>query len=233
MFGAFHDHETASPIKDVIYPMQARIRAVCVFGGASTGHDPRLGEAAEALGASIGAAGLRLIYGGGRDGLMGAIAGAAARAGSEVIAIAPRFLMDRMRMPAGLSHAIAVPDMHMRKRLMFDYADAFVALPGGIGTIEELAEVMTWRKLERHGKPILLANFHGFWSPWLGLLDHLEEAGFLSGHVSSACLVADAPEVVLPMLQRGVSFTQEWSTDGTPVHSATLAQASPAETAAL
>lgn len=98
--------------------------------------------------------------------------------------------------------------MDMRKRLMFDYADAFVAMPGGIGTIEELAEVMTWRKLDRHQKPILVANFHGFWSPWLNLLDHLEDGGFLSGQISMACLVAEMPAAILPMLQRGVCFTQ-------------------------
>ncbi|MER8692092.1 TIGR00730 family Rossman fold protein [Mesorhizobium opportunistum] len=165
-------------------------------------------QAAAALGSCIGTAGIRLVYGGGSEGLMGAVAAAAAGAGGEVIAVVPQFLLERMRMPNGIAQIIAVPDMHMRKRLMFDYADAFVAMPGGIGTIEELAEVMTWRKLDRHQKPILIANFHDFWSPWLDLLDHLQEAGFLSGQVSTACLVADMPEAMLPMLQRGVCFPQ-------------------------
>lgn len=180
-----------------------RLGAICVFGGAKAGTDPRLAGMAQALGTVIGAAGIRLIYGGGSDGLMGAVAQAAARAGGEVIAIVPRFLTARMTMPAGIGQAIVVPDMHIRKRLMFDYAQAFIALPGGIGTIEELAEVMTWRKLDQHDKPILIANFHDFWSPWLALLAHLETGGFLSGHVSSACLVASTPAEVLPLLQGG------------------------------
>ena len=228
-----HDDEAVLSFEEPAYPMQARIRSVCVFGGASSGYDPRLGEAAATLGGAIGAAGLRLVYGGGCEGLMGAIAGSATRAGGEVIAIVPRFLMGRMCMPTGLSHAITVPDIHVRKRLMFDYADAFDALPGGIGTIEELAEVMTWRKLERHGKPILLANFHGFWSPWLDLLSHLETAGFLSGQVSTACLVAHAPDTVLPMLQRGVSFTQERFATRDPFNPVMPTQTLPVETAAL
>ncbi|TPL46441.1 TIGR00730 family Rossman fold protein [Mesorhizobium sp. B2-4-6] len=209
MFGSSQDQEPTLSLDDALYPMQTRIRTICVFGGAKKGNDPRLAEAATALGDAIGSAGIRLVYGGGGEGLMGAVAAAAATAGSEVIAIAPRFLVERMSMPRGVVQTITVPDMHMRKRLMFDYADAFVALPGGIGTIEELAEVMTWRKLERHSKPILVANFCDFWSPWLELLDHLEDAGFLCGQVSAACLVADAPTAIVPMLQRGVCFSQD------------------------
>lgn len=207
MFGIFNDDDAPS-LEGLFYPTQTRIGTVCVFGSARAGNDRRLAQAAAALGREIGSAGIRLVYGGGGEGLMGAVASAAADAGGEVIAIAPHFLLERMRMPRGVAQIIAVPDMHMRKRLMFDYADAFVALPGGIGTIEELAEVMTWRKLDRHDKPIRVADFFGFWSPWLDLLDHLEEPGFLSGHVSTACLVADVPAAILPMLQRGVCFTQ-------------------------
>jgi len=205
MFDSISRSETSEPTRP------HRLRTVCVFGGAKGGSDPRLAEMAAALGHVIGAAGIRLVYGGGSDGLMGAVATAAARAGSDVVAVAPRFLMARMTMPAGIGQAIVVPDMHMRKRLMFDYADAFIALPGGIGTIEELAEVMTWRKLDQHDKPILIANFHDFWSPWLALLAHLETGGFLSGHVSSACLVAATPAEVLPLLHGGPSVVQDCS----------------------
>ncbi|WP_181175750.1 MULTISPECIES: TIGR00730 family Rossman fold protein [unclassified Mesorhizobium] len=194
--------------EQLLYPLQINIKTVAVFGGANPGSDPRLNIAAAALGSEIGAAGIRLVYGGGSEGLMGAVAAAAANSGGEVIAVAPQFLLERMRMPGGIAQVIAVPDMHIRKRLMFDYADAFVALPGGIGTIEELAEVMTWRKLNRHQKPILMANFLGFWSPWLALLAHLEETGFLCGEVLSACLIAERPAAILPMLQRGVSYAQ-------------------------
>lgn len=197
-------------IRDRANPAPTPIRTICVFGGASDGGDQRLREQTSALGNAIGAQGLRLVYGGGGDGLMGVIAASAAEAGSEVISITPRFLVERMSAARGVQQTVEVPDMHMRKRLMFDYADAFVALPGGIGTVEELAEVLTWRKLERHRKPILVANFQNFWAPWLALLGHLEDSGFLSGHVTAACFVANDPHDILPMLQRGVCFSHEW-----------------------
>ena len=216
MFGSSQDQEANLPLDDILYPMQIRIRTICVFGGARMGNDPRHAEAAAALGHAIGSAGIRLVYGGGSEGLMGTNATAAATRGSEVIAIAPHFLVERMTIPHRIAQTIAVPDMHMRKRLMFDYADAFVALPGGIGTIEELAEVMTWRKLGRHQKPIVIANFFGFWSPWLDLLNHLEDAGFLCGQILKACLVAESSEAILPMLQRGICFAQKWASQ--PAH---------------
>jgi uncharacterized protein (TIGR00730 family) len=178
-----------------------RLATVCVFGGARSGRDGRLAGAAAALGRAVGTAGLRLVYGGGSEGLMGCVALAAARHGSEVIAITPRFIEERFGQPAAFGQRITVPDMHMRKRLMFEYSDAFVALPGGIGTIEELAEVMTLGKLDQHAKPVVLANFGGFWSPWLALLGHLETEGFLCGSVRARCLVVEEPEAVLEVLR--------------------------------
>jgi uncharacterized protein (TIGR00730 family) len=187
----------------------AHIRSVCIFGGAESGHEPALLSGARLLGQEVADAGIRLIYGGGSSGLMGAVAEGAASAGGDVVAIAPNFLLARMRHPSSVSQVIAVPDMHTRKRLMFEYADAFIALPGGIGTIEEMAEVLTWRKLAQHEKPILLANIRGVWSPWLALLSHLQQQGFMSPETVACLLVAERVETILPMLRRGARVVQQ------------------------
>ncbi|MBN9072313.1 MAG: TIGR00730 family Rossman fold protein [Rhizobiales bacterium] len=205
MFGHSQETETSPVVEEIFYPAQQRIKTVCVFGGARPGRDASLVAAADMLGELIAAAGIRLVYGGGCDGLMGAVATGAARGGAHVIAITPRFLLETMSMPDGCQ-TIMVPDMSIRKQLMFDHADAFIALPGGIGTIEELSEVLTHRKLARHAKPIVLASFGGFWTPWLAMLDHLAEQEFMSADISLAQLVTDCPRQVLPMLQRGASF---------------------------
>ena len=195
--------KTPPVLPPAIGPTGCDIASICVFGGARAGHDARLAEASARLGGILAAAGLRLVYGGGDDGLMGSIAAAAARQGGEVIAITPRFILDDMPPQRRHGQQIAVPDMHMRKRLMFDYADAFIALPGGIGTIEELSEVMTLGKLRQHAKPIVIANFGGFWDPWLGLLRHLSSAGFLCDSVRDRCRVVDDPDTVLDHLLAG------------------------------
>lgn len=188
------------------YPTQKRIGTVCVFGGAQLGHDPDLAHCASVLGLAVAGAGIRLVYGGGCDGLMGRVAIAAAEAGGTVVAITPQFLIQRMTMLSPGCHTIAVPDLGVRKQLMFDYADAFVALPGGIGTLEELTEVMTLGKLERHCKPLVLANFKGFWSPLLGLFESLAKAGFMKSSAGSTHLVEQYPDAILPLLQRSVRF---------------------------
>ena len=190
------------------YPVQRRIDTICVFGGAMLGHDPDHARCATILGEAIAAAGIRLVYGGGCDGLMGQVAIAAAEGGGSVVAITPQFLIDRMRMLSPGCQTIAVPDLGVRKQLMFDYADAFVALPGGIGTVEELTEVMTLGKLERHCKPLVLANFKDFWSPLLGLFESMSAAGFMRSSSSCTHLVEAAPEAILPLLQRSVHFEQ-------------------------
>ncbi len=128
---------------------------------------------------------------------------AAANSGSEVIAIVPRCLADDLRPPTGLVHAIVVPDMAVRKRMMMDYADAIVALPGGSDTLDEWGEVITPAKLAQHAKPVLLANFGGLWSPLLVLTENLKTAGFLRGEVWD-CLVVDEVPEILPVLRRAV-----------------------------
>ena len=179
-------------------PALPAIASVCVFGGAHAGRDGRLATATAALGRRIGEAGLRVVYGGGDAGLMACAARAAHEHGSEIVAVAPRFFTERPDWARPFGREIVVPDMATRKRLMFDYADAFVALPGGIGTVEELAEVVTLAKLGRHAKPVVLASFGGFWTPWLAFLAHLAAAGFTD--VGDRFAVAEEPEAILAAL---------------------------------
>lgn len=206
MFGSSSDKSAEQIGRS--YPLQRRIGTVCVFGGAMPGNDPDHADCANILGKAIAAAGIRLVYGGGCDGLMGQVAIAAVERGGAVVAITPQFLIDRMKMLPSGCQTISVPDMSIRKQLMFDYADAFIALPGGIGTVEELTEVLTLRKLERHCKPLVFANFKGFWTPLLGVFDGMAEAGFMSASMRCMQLVSGSPETILPLLQRGVNFEQ-------------------------
>ena len=178
----------------------APLRSICVFGGASGRTSPGVLLAAEALGRGIAGRGIRLGYGGGARGLMGAVARAAAGAGGEVVGIAPRYLAEREEMAQGFGRLIVAPCLHARKRLMLGTADGFVVLPGGIGTLDELAEVMAWRKHDQLRKPVVLANIEGFWTPLLTLFAHLETSGFRIGE----CLVADAPDAALTLLAQAV-----------------------------
>jgi uncharacterized protein (TIGR00730 family) len=146
--------------------------------------------------------GMGLVYGGGNVGLMGETARAVLRHGGHVTGIIPEFLRARERMLDAVQETLIVPDMHTRKRLMFERADAFVALPGGIGTLEELVEQMTWAQLGRHAKPILLLSLGGFWTPLLTLLDHMRGQGFIRPGLDLSYLVAERVEDVLPMLER-------------------------------
>ena len=180
------------------------IRSVCVYCGSSPGRTPSHAEAAKRLGAAIGAAGLRLIYGGGNKGLMGAVAQGCVESGGPVTGIIPRFLLDKEAdgiAPAMVDETILTEDMHERKHAMFERADAFVALPGGIGTLEELIEVMTWAQLGRHDKPIAIADLGGFWAPLLTLLDHMRAEGFVhTGHKVRPLVIGDVDAIVPAIL---------------------------------
>ncbi len=145
-------------------------------------------------------AGIRLVYGGGNVGLMGIVARAVLDNGGEVSGIIPEFLKARELMLPDAQETIVVPDMHTRKRLMFEKADAFVAMPGGIGTLEELVEQMTWAQLGQHTKPILMLNTKNFWKPLLVLLEHMRETGFIRPGLEIKYLVSEKPEDVVPML---------------------------------
>ena len=181
------------------------IKTVCVYCGSSEGSDPRFAEAADQLGAALAAAGLGLVFGGGEDGLMGRIARAVIAGGGRVTGIIPRFLMKREHAMLSAQELIVVEDMHERKRLMFERADAFVALPGGIGTLEELVEQLTWVQLRRHSKPVLLADIGAFWRPLLALIAHMHNLGFLREGFDVHYLVAEKIEDVLPMLHAAAS----------------------------
>jgi uncharacterized protein (TIGR00730 family) len=153
---------------------------ICVFCGASPGRDPAYVELAAAVGAGLATRGIGLVYGGGRVGLMGAVADAALAAGGEVIGVIPRRLVDRELAHPGLTELHVVGSLHERKAKMAALSDGFIALPGGLGTLEELAEVASWAQLELHDKPIGLLAPGDYWGPLLGWLDHAVSEGFIA-----------------------------------------------------
>jgi uncharacterized protein (TIGR00730 family) len=185
-----------------------RIRTICVYCGSSTGGEALYHQAARKLGPALGKAGIGLVYGGGNLGLMGAIAGAVIEAGGKVTGIIPEFLVSAKNTLRADHEQIVVPDMHTRKRLMFERADAFVALPGGVGTLEELVEQLTWVQLERHSKPVVLADIGGFWRPLLALFAHMREQGFIQSHFEVRYLVAEKIEDILPMIETAAAESE-------------------------
>jgi uncharacterized protein (TIGR00730 family) len=181
--------------------MMSKIKTVCVYCGSGPGTDPRFVEAAIALGKNLAENGVRLVYGGGSLGLMGAVATSVLDHGGTVTGIIPDFLTTRENALKRVQEMIITPDMHERKRLMFERSDAFVALPGGIGTLEELVEQLTWQQLGRHSKPILIANIANFWEPLLGLLTHMRSTQFIRPTLAIEILKAERVEDILPRLQ--------------------------------
>jgi uncharacterized protein (TIGR00730 family) len=155
------------------------IRRLCVYCGSSGAVDEQYREAASELGARLATAGIRLVYGGGRVGLMGLLADAALAGGGEVTGIIPLRLRDAELAHRGVTELLVVVDMHERKRLMAERADAFAILPGGIGTLDELFEIVSWRQLDLHRKPIFLVDIGGYWAPLLTLLAHVVTKGFV------------------------------------------------------
>jgi uncharacterized protein (TIGR00730 family) len=179
------------------------LRAVCVYCGSSPGNDPAYAEAGEQLGGALAAAGLRLVYGGGTHGVMGAVARGVAQAGGKVAAIIPRFLIKHESTRAALEQfddLTITETMHERKHAMFERSDAFVALPGGLGTVEEIVEIMTWAQLGQHRKPMVFANLQGFWKPLLAMIDHIELAGFLHSRDLVQPIVVERIEEIVPAL---------------------------------
>ena len=186
-----------------------RIANVCVYCGSASGADPAFERAAVTLGRALAAAKVGLVYGGGGRGLMGTLAHAVLDAGGRVTGIIPDFLTDRDETLREAQEHVVVPDMHTRKMLMFERSDAFVALPGGVGTLEELVEQMTWVQLARHTKPVLIADIGGFWRPLVALLAHMREHGFIWSATELNYLVAEKAEDILPMLQAAVARTAQ------------------------
>jgi len=179
------------------------IRSVCVYCGSSPGRGDTYMEAGRALGRSLAENGLRLVYGGGTKGIMGAVASGTREAGGKVMGIIPRFLMNKEATESALQRLdelVITEDMHQRKHRMFEESDAFVALPGGIGTVEEIVEIMTWAQLGRHRKPMVFASIGGFWAPMLTLIDHMREEGFVHTAHLVQPLVVDTAEGVVPAI---------------------------------
>ncbi|MDB5501285.1 MAG: Cytokinin riboside 5-monophosphate phosphoribohydrolase [Tardiphaga sp.] len=185
------------------------IKNVCVYCGSGPGTNPRFVESAIALGKSLAENGVGLVYGGGSIGLMGAVAKSVLDHGGRVTGIIPEFLTKRENALTGAQELIVTHDMHERKRLMFERSDAFVALPGGIGTLEELVEQLTWQQLGRHSKPILLANIEDFWEPLLQLLSHMRTTAFIRPTLPLEVLKAERVEDILPRLRAAAAQASE------------------------
>jgi len=183
----------------------SKIRKICVYCGSGPGIDPAFVESARAFGTLLAKNAIGLVFGGGSVGMMGAIAKSVREHGGEVTGIIPEFLVAREHAMRGADNLIVTRDMHERKRKMFEMADAFVAMPGGVGTLEEVVEQMTWVQLGRHRKPILLANIKHFWDPLCALIDHMKALEFIRGDLNFDLLVADKVEDILPMLKNAAA----------------------------
>ena len=173
------------------------MQSVCVFCGSSGGDDPAYTQAARSLGTKLAESKVRLIFGGGHVGLMGEISNAALAAGGDVIGVIPKFLVERELAHEGLTDLRIVGSMHERKALMSDLSEAFIALPGGTGTLEEFFEVLTWAQLGEHAKPCGLLNVAGYYDPLITVFDRMVETGFLSAANRSLLLVEDDPDRLL------------------------------------
>jgi|TARA_R110002020_G_scaffold996_5_gene4986 uncharacterized protein (TIGR00730 family) len=187
------------------------IQSICVYCGSQPGRDPAYIAAGRALGKSIAAHGLRLVYGGGTKGIMGAVAAGVLENGGRVTGIIPEFLVDMEATRQSLTkldELIVTEDMHARKHAMFERSDAFVTLPGGIGTLEEIVEIMTWGQLGRHEKPMVFANIGGFWNPMLDLVDHMREQGFIHrAHLVQPMVIDEVDDIVPAILDRSEGRT--------------------------
>jgi uncharacterized protein (TIGR00730 family) len=194
----------------------SNIKTVCVYCGSGPGTNPHFMEAAVAFGKALAENGIRLVYGGGSLGLMGAVATSVLDHGGTVTGIIPDFLTLRENALTRVQEMIVTPDMHERKRLMFEHSDAFVALPGGVGTLEELVEQLTWKQLGRHEKPVLLANVDNFWEPLFALLAHMRSTQFIRSGLSVDILKAERVEDILPRLRAAVAGMPEEAKEMAP-----------------
>ena len=176
------------------------VRNVCVYCGSGLGLNPEYTAAARTLGAAFAANNIGLVYGGGSLGLMGEVARSTLEHGGHVTGIIPGFLVEKEAMLRDVNEMILTEDMHERKRLMFERSDAFVALPGGVGTLEELVEQLTWVQLGRHTKPVIVANIDGFWTPFLALLTHMKMDIFIRPGLDVRFTVVDDAARIVPAI---------------------------------
>lgn len=178
----------------------AKIKSVCVYCGSRSGNKPAYVELATELGERIAAANMQLVYGAGSIGLMGVVARSARDAGASVVGIIPEHLDAVEITQDGLDELHVTDNMHERKKMMFDRSDAFIVLPGGLGTLDETMEMMTWAQLSLHKKPIILVNFAGFWSPLIELIEHVVEDGFASKQHAELLTIAETAEEAIEIL---------------------------------
>jgi uncharacterized protein (TIGR00730 family) len=191
-----------------IWTIMSTLRRICVYCGSGPGSDPAFAEAARRFGQILADNRIGLVYGGGSVGLMGALSEAVLDHGGEAIGVIPAFLVRREH-ARERGKVVVTADMHERKQRMFELADAFVALPGGIGTLEEVVEQMTWAQLGQHKKPILLANIRKFWDPLCALLDHMAELQFIRANLEVKYLVAERVDDILPLLTTAIAQVAE------------------------
>ena len=193
-----------------------QIKTVCVYCGSGSGSNPRFVESAIALGKVFAENASASSMAAVPSGLMGAVAKSVLDHGGTVTGIIPDFLANRERMNPNLTELVITPDMHERKRLMFERSDAFVALPGGVGTLEELVEQMTWQQLGRHTKPVLLANIDNFWEPLIALLSHMRANQFIRPALDVEVLKAERVEDILPRLRAAAALAPEGTQEMAP-----------------
>lgn len=184
---------------------QTKIRNICVYCGSGRGKNPVFSKAATALGQAMAKEGIGLVYGGGGNGLMGDVARSVRAAGGTVTGIIPGTLVARENPFTDVDELIVVDNLHQRKMLMFERSDAFVALPGGLGTLEELVEQLTWVQLDFHQKPVFLANIHNYWHKLLQLLDQMREETFIREGLMPRYTIVDDVEEIVPMLTQARS----------------------------
>ena len=176
------------------------IKRICVYCGSGPGNNPAYAAAAKELGQDMAERNIGLVYGGGSLGLMGIVARSVLEHGGHVTGIIPQFLKERELMLADVQDAVVTTNMHERKMLMFEKSDAFVALPGGVGTLEETVEMTTWAQLDQHRKPIVLANIENFWDPLVELIDHMRKEAFIRAGLEVAIDIAPTAKDVVPMV---------------------------------
>lgn len=195
--------------------MNERTRAtparMTLFTGSALGDSAVYADGVRHLAEALAAAGIGVVYGGGRVGLMGVLADSAIEAGAEVIGVIPQHLVDGEIAHRGLTSLEVVPDMHARKLRMAELGDAFVALPGGVGTLEELFEVWTWQQLGIHAKPVALYDIGGYWTPLLDALDTMTTSGFIGDRLRGTLIVADDPEMLMTSLATWTPPTAKWA----------------------
>jgi len=185
------------------------IRSLCVYCGSSGAVEAQYRDAASELGANLAQAGIALVYGGGRIGLMGLLADAALAAEGKVTGIIPSHLRDAEVAHRGVTEFVVVDSMHERKRLMAERADAFAILPGGIGTLDEMFEIVSWKQLRLHDKPILLVDIGGYWAPLRALLDHIIDTGFAGAQILGLLQVVPSVAALMAALSETPAAAHE------------------------